>query len=342
MPPIPACDPAARHNTLRRLLPLLTLGVGLGGCAAAPFGRPGTFADRRGDEIVVCGQLVHTGAPVVLWFDPSGYDAYRAECRFIAGQERPTKPVSDALLRYDTFRRNLPESLQAQIRERGWTLPELQEHVQQFVIHYDACGSARKCFQVLHDVRGLSVHFLLDLDGTIYQTLDLKERAWHAGEANDRSVGVEIAHIGAYPDTATLNQWYRPDAHGRLLVTFPPDFGPTGIRTPHFVARPARNELIAGEIHGRRLYQYDFTNEQYESLIRLTATLCRVLPRIRPDCPRTPDGRVRWDVLTSEERAQFSGVLGHCHITTSKVDPGPAFDWERVLHGARRRPRGYW
>ena len=38
---------------------------------------------RRGDEIVVCGQLFHTTAPVVLWTDPGGYDAYRVERRFV-------------------------------------------------------------------------------------------------------------------------------------------------------------------------------------------------------------------------------------------------------------------
>ena len=43
---------------------------------------------------------------------------------------------------------------------------------------------------------------MLDLDGTIYQTLDLKERAWHATTSNSRSVGIEIANIGAYPPTA--------------------------------------------------------------------------------------------------------------------------------------------
>ena len=37
---------------------------------------------RTGDEIMVCGQLFHTGAPVVLWTDPGGYDAYRTEKRF--------------------------------------------------------------------------------------------------------------------------------------------------------------------------------------------------------------------------------------------------------------------
>jgi len=44
-------------------------------------------------------------------------------------------------------------------------------------MHYDVCGVSRQYFKVLHDYRGLSVHFMLDIDGTIYQTLDLNERA---------------------------------------------------------------------------------------------------------------------------------------------------------------------
>src|SRR5438045_341937 len=44
--------------------------------------RPGAVLPRAGDEIMVCGQLFHTGAPVILWTDPGGYDAYRTERRF--------------------------------------------------------------------------------------------------------------------------------------------------------------------------------------------------------------------------------------------------------------------
>ena len=50
------------------------------GCATAP--KVGSFAPRKGDEIVVAGKYVHTGTPVVLWSDPGGYDAYRVERRF--------------------------------------------------------------------------------------------------------------------------------------------------------------------------------------------------------------------------------------------------------------------
>ena len=42
----------------------------------------GEQVERTGDEIMVCGQLFHTTAPVVLWTDPKGYDAYRVENRF--------------------------------------------------------------------------------------------------------------------------------------------------------------------------------------------------------------------------------------------------------------------
>ena len=32
----------------------------------------------------------------------------------------------------------------------------------------------------------------------------------------------------------------------------------------------------------------------------------------------------------------YQGVLGHYHIQTDKMDPGPAFDWDRVIGGAQR------
>ncbi len=305
------------------------------GCAIPqPFGRPGEPLKRSGDEIVVCGRLFHTGAPVVLWTDPGGYDAYRAECRFTPDRQFPSNPVSDSVIRYSTFRGHLPDETAQQVIEHGWDVETLRQYVDLFVYHYDVCGTSRRCFEVLHDIRGLSVHFMLDVDGTIYQTLDLKERAWHAGSANDRSIGIEIANIGAYPDMNTLNEWYAADEQGRTLLTLPDRLASnSGIRTPGFAARPSRNDVVEGELQGKTLYQYDLTDAQYDSLIKLNATLCRVLPRIRPDYPRDAEGRLRTSVLTPDELANFSGLVGHFHITDNKVDPGPAFNWDRVVDG---------
>lgn len=287
--------------------------------------------ERRGEEIVIAGHLVPTGTPVVLWSDPGGYNAY-LETKFFA----PADGESGGR-RFRRYRRRWPGDgeLRDRVDQEGWTLRNLQEIVRLFVIHYDVCVTSRRCFSVLHDSRGLSVHFMLDLDGTIYQTLNLAERALHAGNANNESVGVEIAHIGAYPDATTPDRWYGSDDSGNLRVVLPENWGDGGLRTPGFVARPARAGLIEGEIHGEPLVQYDFTDAQYEALARLAAALSHVFPQIRLDAPRDADGMVYPTAFTRDELADFGGLLGHWHLTKQKIDPGPAFDWDRLLHTAR-------
>ena len=245
--------------------------------------RPGDRLPRKGDEIVVCGQLFHTGAKVVLWMDPGGYDAYRAHAHRNEQLEQSR--------RFGTYRRSLPPAIEARVHAQGWTVSDLRRVVRQVVVHYDAAGTSARCFEILHDVRGLSSHFLLDTDGTIYQTLDVKERAWHAGVANDVSVGIEIANLGAYPDKPELR--------------------------------------VEGTIQGTALHQDPFTDAQYEALARLCATLVAVLPRIRPVFPRNAEGEVIPQVLP-DDGAAFEGILGHYHVSKAKVDPGPAFEWDRL------------
>lgn len=311
--------------------------LALTGCSPTLFGpRAGDLLTRDGDEIVVAGQLFHTGTPVVLWLDPRGYDAYSAYRHFEPTATLPSNPVSPEDPQRFSQRRNLPNELRASIRTDGWTLENVREQVDQFVIHYDVCGTSRQCFKILHDIRGLSVPFMLDLDGTLYQTLDLKERAWHAGEANDRSVGIEIAHMGAYADPKALDKWYVIDDQGWPTFILPANLRESGLRTPGYIPRPARRQIIDGEINGRRYYQYDFTDAQYAALIKLTAALHCALPGIKLAVPRNPDGTVRNNVLSKQELADFSGLLGHWHVTAQKQDPGPAFDWDRVITGARR------
>jgi N-acetyl-anhydromuramyl-L-alanine amidase AmpD len=224
------------------------------------------------------------------------------------------------------------------VRGGGWDLPLLQKVVDQFVIHFDVCGVSRQCFKVLHDHRDLSVHFMLDLDGTIYQTLDLKERAWHATSSNGRSVGIEVANMGAYgsEEAAPLEEWYTRDANGQVRITIPKNLGDGGIRTEGFIGRPARRAPVHGNIQGKDLVQYDFTREQYAALTRLTATLCKVFPKIKCEYPRDAQGKLIPHKLTDEDLDAYQGVMGHYHIQTNKTDPGPAFQWDRVIGGARR------
>src|SRR5437016_14636830 len=98
---------------------------------------------------------------------------------------------------------------------------------------------------------------MLDLDGTIYQTLDLKERAWHATTSNSRSIGIEIANLGAFPP-----------AQAQLL----------------------RGPRVTGVVQNQTLEMVDFTPAQYDALIHLTAALCRSIPAIRCGYPRAASG----------------------------------------------------
>ena len=345
-----------RSSNPRRVLPkanlifgLVAAALGLTACKTAP--RPGTFSPRKGDEIVVAGQFVHTGTPVVLWLDAGGYDAYRVERRFSpiekadwdsskAEAKGLTSPNRYSLRHKDFLRQKavLSDEEVERVRGGGWDLPLLQRVVDQFVIHYDVCGTSRQCFNILQDHRDLSVHFMLDLDGTIYQTLDLKERAWHATTSNTRSVGIEIANMGAYGPNShkVLDQWYTKDPDCGTRITIPAQYGDGGIRTKGFVGHPARPDPVAGRIQGRDLVQYDYTPEQYRALIRLTATLCKVFPKLKCNYPKDENGKLIPQKLAEDELKAYEGVLGHFHLQTDKTDPGPAFQWDRVIGGAQR------
>ena len=327
-----------------------------------------------GDEIAACGHFVHTGAPVVLWSAAPYYSAYplvpdprrqlpapestapseraepttesAGESSTSAARSAPSSGDSEPVQRaagpalvtaYQPGRveKGTGGSVHVRIDPDCADVAQLADVVDQLVLHFDVCGVSRSCFQVLRD-RALSVHFLLDVDGTIYQTLDVREQAYHATKANVRSIGIEIANLGAYPpdDHPILDEWYKKDFAGPYIV-LPARLEDGGVRTRGFVARPARAEVVRGEIQGQDLVQYDFTPEQYESLAKLTVALCRMFPKIAPDAPRDGAGAVRKEALTDDEFAAFHGILGHYHVQKNKNDPGPAFDWEKFLARVR-------
>jgi N-acetylmuramoyl-L-alanine amidase len=282
------------------------------------------------DQIVVTGRRFHTGAPVVLWTDKGGYNAYTNSS---GPTTRATVPHLEKV--QNVRMEPLTDEEVEQVKKHGWSLAFLQKNVDQFVIHYDVCGTSRTCFKVLHD-RGLGVQFMLDLDGTIYQTMDLQEGAPHATKANGRSIGIEIANMGAYSGSIVpLMEWYSKDTNGKTRITIPPRFGDGGIRTKHFVGHPARNEIITGVVQGTTYHQYDFTPQQYDSLAKLTAVLCTVFPKIQCDYPKDANGNLINHALPNDKYETYQGLLGHYHVQTEKQDPGPAFQWNKVIDQGR-------
>jgi len=244
---------------------------------------------------------------------PAATTPYRVERRFSAfkesdwGNSHTNVEGLSTPNRYGLRNPDLTPAELDRVRGGGWDLALLQKVRGPICLHFDVCGVSRQCFNVLHDHRDLSVHFMLDLDGTIYQTLDLKERAWHlATISNTRSVGIEIANMGAYaPASTNPRRVVCPGDQRATRITIPPeDWRPAFSRGE--LHRPsARPDPVTGVTQGKELVQYDYTPEQYQALIKLTATLCRVFPKIKCDYPRTKQGRLITEKLPDEKLKVF-------------------------------------
>lgn len=79
------------------------------------------------------------------------------------------------------------------------------EKIIQVVIH-DTEGSAQSALNIFHDPkRQVSAHYIVDTDGTIYQTLHEHDIGYHAGNYwyNEHAIGIE--HVGF---DATGYKWY--------------------------------------------------------------------------------------------------------------------------------------
>lgn len=68
-----------------------------------------------------------------------------------------------------------------------------ERYISMVITHWDVCTSASKCHRVLA-AKGISTHFCIDWDGTIYQLVDVMNEAWHAGisKINRQSVGIDF------------------------------------------------------------------------------------------------------------------------------------------------------
>ena len=73
------------------------------------------------------------------------------------------------------------------------------------IFHYTETRDLAKAIKLLTDKkRRVSCHYIIDTNGKIYNLVDEKKRAWHAGESmwkkskdiNSRSIGIEIVYPG--------------------------------------------------------------------------------------------------------------------------------------------------
>lgn len=165
-----------------------------------------------------------------------------------------------------------------------------------FVAHWDVCLDTRSMVEVTKK-RGLSVHFGIDNDGTIYQLLDTNHIAWHARGVNNVSVGVEIAN-GVYP---------RFQKHYESL----------GLKK--------RDLVVNEEIHGKAVSPYlGFYDEQIAAFKALAEALSDEY-NIPWKFPVDGGGDIVTGLDTRVAGRSFKGIVGHYHLNIQKNDPGIDF-----------------
>tara|TARA_Y100000817_G_scaffold282398_1_gene247638 strand:- start:374 stop:871 length:498 start_codon:yes stop_codon:yes gene_type:complete len=141
--------------------------------------------------------------------------------------------------------------------------------------------------------RGISVHFCIDNDGTIYQLLDTQHGAWHAGngKANHRSIGVEISNA-YYPK---YQNWYVKNGFGE---------------------RPIQD---GAWVHGRKLDPFlDFYPIQIDALKALWKAIHKGIG-IPLEVPMK-NGQLNTSVDSKAARGTFKGFINHYNITRGKID----------------------
>ncbi|HEY1558250.1 MAG TPA: N-acetylmuramoyl-L-alanine amidase [Kofleriaceae bacterium] len=251
-------------------------------------------------NVYIAGQKFHIDAPVINWTEGPRWDATSLEC--IPTQTDPTPgcvggfPHGPPPLTY-----NRRYALRPALRSFGDKMPPLEAAkavIKQFVIHHDGCSSADMCFSVLQNERGLSVHFLLDNDGTIFQTIDLALMAYHAADWNIASIGIELCNRG--------------DA----------------LKEPHYYdSAKYKRDTIFCKVNGHTIKSFGYTAEQKKSFVQLCRELRKLLPNLPSEFPQSSPGVQSWETLPRSASFAFSGYIGHYHLTEQKWDPGP-FDFK--------------
>ncbi len=250
-------------------------------------------------KIWIAGKGFETDANIIRWDEGPGYDAAKEVCI------NSSQPCQNGIPFEMEGTRRRRYGLRPSLSRYGKHPPlgAAQAAIKQFIFHHDGCASAKMCFNVLHNERGYSAHFLIDNDGTIYQTLDLSMMAYHAAKFNSNSIGVEICNRG--------NAKKEPNYYSK---------------------KRQQRDVTTCRIHDHTYLAFKFTEVQERALRELAKGLSHALPNLPLEYPQESPGRQSWGVLPNVRK--YSGYLGHYHTTTRKWDPGP-FDFKKFCQDIR-------
>lgn len=203
-------------------------------------------------------------------------------------------------------------------RDDAWTAPwdaagllANRDKVNLAIIRADTAPDSARAFAAAIDA-GQAEHFLIDFDGTIYQTLDVALAGHHVGELDARSVSIVLNNLMA-------NLADDPDA-----APYPAD---DAERAEAFAQHPRPRSGLSS-INAIKVEAFGYSEAQYRSLGSLLRGLNALFPALGAGPPR--DHRDNVTLMAVADAAELKGTVAHWHLTFERWDPGPAFDWEFV------------
>jgi len=182
--------------------------------------------------------------------------------------------------------------------------PGVIQDVEAVIVHYTGSQSARgtRRWLTMDDEVFVSVHFIVERDGTVKQLIPLDERGAHAGgkssklfgkgNVNGRTIGIELMNVGPLVEK-----------DGDFVTLSGKPFTGSGVS--------------AGGRHPGRDSDYPHTSWEAYGPAQLDA-LVELLKKLAAEFP----------ILGTDPIAR---VTGHENVDpTRKMDPGPAFPWDIV------------
>ena len=156
--------------------------------------------------------------------------------------------------------------------------------------------------------RGISVHFAIDNDGTIYQFMDMNDIAYHAGSRkwNEASIGVEITNA-FYPK---YQDWYEKKGFGERPI------------------------ITDASVHGKKVEKHlGFYPIQLQALQALMKAV-HTATGIPLQAPLDRKGNTATKVSKPVADGRFEGFVSHYHLTNRKIDCA-GLDIKNLLEGIK-------
>ena len=161
------------------------------------------------------------------------------------------------------------------------------------VLHYTATGSLEETIRIFRkEAIGPSSHYVVGKDGLIIQMVDIEKKAWHAGESEFQGRG----DVNDFSIGIELVNWGLLKERDGLFFAWPGEYG---------TAYQGKLPVFAD---GQ--WWDPFTETQYDVLTELIRQIRVCYPSITPE--------------------RIVGHEGIARPKGRKMDPGLAFDWNRV------------